>query len=615
MSEDKTVFYTSAPTGDLPTMLVGKVNLKPGAPQRRAPAPTPAATAPHDVDSRTILAPTPIDTPSASPWEPAPQGISGDSALEPDGIAGEQSDDVADYFADKEASDNFWDDFTLPPLDEVAPATAPAAPPGEDRNDSRAVATMLVDVDRSHPAFQQTRTPLPVGARLEKYEVTSCISDGGFALVYEAQHHLLESKVVVKENFPEPAGRLEDGTVVISKIYDDQAKNENLWNWFEYIFSREARALSRLRHENIVRLYDYARANNTHYIIMEHVDGDRLSDYARNLGPDLNEQRIRQITAELCKALDHIHASGLIHLDVKPANIIIERDSGRTTLVDFGSALAADDIAQYKPIVTPGYSPPELYGNATAPISAASDIYALGATLYSALTGNRPPDAQQRQNGEALAEIQMLINTRFRFSDRLYDTINRSLALDPAARPASAQDFYNSAFGAERPKISGYSPQPMGDRIFLSYRRGDKPHFTGRLLDRLSLRFGENNVFHDASSIEAGVDFWKEIRTQMSQCAVIVPVIGPDWLQLLKSRRKSGGGVTDYVTAELKTALDLNLPVIPVLVDGAAMPAKRHLPKEIRQIADLNAIMFNSAPAFHSGAENLIAAILAFLDE
>lgn len=608
MSDDKTVFYPSAPTGDLPTMLVGKVNLKG---KRSAAAPS------SDSDLPTLI-------PAAPGYEPAPAAPEGFGGMY-DGPMGITDDGPAapppsfDPFGARKKSDDLWgDDFDLGIADEPATRAAPqpAAPSTDEADDnSRAVATMLVGVDRSHPAFQQSRTPLPVGAKLEKYEMTRCISDGGFALVYEAQHRLLESKVIVKENFPEPAGRLKSGTVVISKIYEEATKNDNLWNWFEYIFSREARALSRLRHENIVRLYDYAKANNTHYIIMEHIDGDRLSDYARNLGADLNEQRIRQITCELCNALDHIHGKGLIHLDVKPANIIIERDSGRTALVDFGSALAADDIAQYNPIVTPGYSPPELYGGAQNDISPASDIYALGATLYSTLTGKRPPDAQQRENGEPLAEIQSLIATRFRFSDRLYDTINRSLALDPAARPTSAQDFYNSAFGAERPKIAGYSPEPMGSRIFLSYRRGDKPHFTGRLLDRLTLRFGEQNVFHDASSIEAGVDFWKEIRTQMSQCAVVVPVIGPDWLHLLKSRRKSGGAVTDYVTAELKTALDLNLPIIPVLVDGAAMPAKRHLPKEIRQIADLNAIMFNAAPAFHSGAENLIAAILAYLDE
>ncbi|MGH8881279.1 MAG: protein kinase domain-containing protein, partial [Stackebrandtia sp.] len=154
-------------------------------------------------------------------------------------------------------------------------------------------------------------------------------------------------------------------------------------------FRREARAVAALSHPNIAGVFDYGEDEGKHFIVMEHVPGRDLSQVIREDGP-LDSDRATSITAQVCDALGHAHAAGVIHRDVKPANIIVT-DDGRVKVTDFGIARAVGDTtltAAGSVLGTAHYVSPEQAGGER--VSGASDIYSLGIVLYEMLTGSVP---------------------------------------------------------------------------------------------------------------------------------------------------------------------------------------------------------------------------------
>jgi hypothetical protein len=146
-------------------------------------------------------------------------------------------------------------------------------------------------------------------------------------------------------------------------------------------------------------------------------------------------------------------------------------------------------------------------------------------------------------------------------------------------------------------------------RIFISYRRNDSIATAGHLHDRLVKEFSYNNVFMDVDSIPPGVDFVDHLRKQVSACDVLLAVIGPRWLDTKDTegkRRIQAQG--DFVQIEIASALARGVLVIPVLVDGASMPAADELPDALKSLATRNAIELRNTQ-FHSDADRLIGKI------
>jgi hypothetical protein len=128
-------------------------------------------------------------------------------------------------------------------------------------------------------------------------------------------------------------------------------------------------------------------------------------------------------------------------------------------------------------------------------------------------------------------------------------------------------------------------------RIFLCYRRADTAHVAGRLFDRLSDRYGSNNIFMDVDSIQPGVDFADAIERTLDECAVLLVLIGKAWLGDTRNGGRSRlDEATDVVRFEIASALRRGVRVIPVLVDGAEMPAARHIPPELAPLSRRNAV-------------------------
>src|SRR5918994_450607 len=125
-----------------------------------------------------------------------------------------------------------------------------------------------------------------------------------------------------------------------------------------------------------------------------------------------------------------------------------------------------------------------------------------------------------------------------------------------------------------------------GSRIFVSYRRDDARGDAGRLTDKLKFHFGDKQIFRDVEAIEAGVDFVEAINSAVSQCAVLLAIIGPNWLKVTDSQgRRRLDDRNDFVRLEIAAALQRNIRVVPVLVGGAVMPKAEDLPQGLESLA------------------------------
>lgn len=220
----------------------------------------------------------------------------------------------------------------------------------------------------------------------DRYEIEQLLGQGGFGAVYRARDNRLMQSVAIKETFDHAPGA-------------------------EHQFEFEARLLASLRHPALPAVSDHFVEQSAQYLVMEYVPGESLSAYlARQPERRLSEPEALRIIAPLLDALEymHSHAPPIIHRDIKPDNIRISPE-GAVYLVDFGLAKAYDPATKTTigaRAVTPGFSPLEQYGAGST--DACSDLYALGATLYTMLGGTEVPEAPQRALQDTLQPLRQV---------------------------------------------------------------------------------------------------------------------------------------------------------------------------------------------------------------
>jgi eukaryotic-like serine/threonine-protein kinase len=210
-----------------------------------------------------------------------------------------------------------------------------------------------------------------IGATLGgRYRLVELLGQGGMARIFRAHDNQLDRDVAVKILRPE-YGRDPD---------------------FGSRFRHEAQAAASLNHPNIVSVYDYGQDAAGPFIVMELVDGEDLASIIKRSGA-LPPRQAARITAETARALQAAHQRGIVHRDVKPGNIMIDRD-GRVKVTDFGIARAIAEAQMTLPGTTLGsvhyFSPEQARGDQATP---SSDVYSLGIVLYELLTGHRPWEA------------------------------------------------------------------------------------------------------------------------------------------------------------------------------------------------------------------------------
>jgi serine/threonine-protein kinase len=265
-----------------------------------------------------------------------------------------------------------------------------------------------------------------------RYKIVRHLARGGMAEVYVAEDQLLNRIVALKVLFPELAR-------------DDA---------FVERFRREARAAASLNHHNIVSVYDFGGDDDSWFIVMEYVEGRTLRDIIRDEGP-MDPARSAELAGEVAAALAAAHAEGIVHRDVKPANVLIAAGTGTVKVADFGIARAANVL---QGLTMPGtvlgtasYLSPEQASGAE--VDHRSDLYSLGMVLYEMLTGKAPftgdsPVAIAYQQLKATAPPPSTINPRV--PPALDAVVMKAMSKDPAARQASAEEMRDELLAIDR---------------------------------------------------------------------------------------------------------------------------------------------------------------------
>lgn len=159
-------------------------------------------------------------------------------------------------------------------------------------------------------------------------------------------------------------------------------------------------------------------------------------------------------------------------------------------------------------------------------------------------------------------------------------------------------------------------PVPAATRkegVFLSYRRDDSADVTGRIYDRLVQRFGKEQIFKDVDSIPLGVDFREHLGEVVGRCSVVLVVIGDRWLSAGSPGARRLDDAADFVRIEIESALERRIPVVPVLVRGAAIPGDTELPQSLRPLAYRNGLAVRADPDFHRDMDRLITGLQTHL--
>ncbi|MCO5166527.1 MAG: protein kinase [Planctomycetes bacterium] len=269
--------------------------------------------------------------------------------------------------------------------------------------------------ERRAPRAGVALVRLAPGAAVGPYVLEDLLGRGGMGAVYRARRRQDGARVALK---------------VMTGGSEDDARRA-------LRFQREAELAARLRHPGVVRVHDSGVAEGALYIAMDLIDGAPLAERVGRLAP----REAAGLVAQVARAVEHAHAHGVVHRDLKPDNVLVRRDDGRAVVTDFGLARADDGAALTRTgalVGTPYYMAPEQV--AGAPATPATDVHALGAVLYEALTGAPP------FRGDALAALMVAITEQVPappgrvvpgVDPALDEAVLAALHKDPAARPTA----------------------------------------------------------------------------------------------------------------------------------------------------------------------------------
>jgi len=245
----------------------------------------------------------------------------------------------------------------------------------------------------------------------DRYKILGILGQGGMSNVYLVEDQKLQSRWALKE---------------MLDVFPTQEKGEILEQ-----FKKEARILAGLKHPNLPRVFDYFEENNKHYLVMEYLEGLTLEEiFAKN--PVISPEKVLDWGIQLCDVLDSLHREGIIYRDLKPGNVLVDRNN-RVYLIDFGIArfFCGGKIHDTVIIGTPGFASPEHHGQAET--DARSDIFSLGATLHYLLTRVDPMHIPFlfKNPSEILPDL----------PNEFSEAIMKAVSMDPSERFQSAGEM------------------------------------------------------------------------------------------------------------------------------------------------------------------------------
>ncbi|MBA3478868.1 MAG: serine/threonine protein kinase, partial [Lautropia sp.] len=305
--------------------------------------------------------------------------------------------------------------------------------------------------------------PLQTGARLQEFEISTVIGQGGFGIVYLARDLSLQRSVAIKEYFPvHLAGRDVEGTV--RALTPGQAEVLELGR---RSFINEARMLARFKHTGLVEVLRFWEQNGTAYMAMPFYDGATLTQYLKRHPGVATEAWLRKTLKPLLEALGHMHQEDCFHRDVAPDNILILKD-GSAVLLDLGAArrVIANDAQAMTVMLKPGYAPIEQYSDDPRFRQGPwTDIYAMAAVFFFAVTGKAPPASASRVMRDSVSPLASVRPEGF--SESFLLAIDKGLSLQPDDRPRSIAEFGALLYAApQQPEEAAeltQAPRAAGD--------------------------------------------------------------------------------------------------------------------------------------------------------
>jgi serine/threonine protein kinase len=290
------------------------------------------------------------------------------------------------------------------------------------------------------------RSPLQLKPRTllrEQYLIGRALGDGGFGITYLSWDLGLESRLAIKEYMPNGvAGRSGGESKVVP--YTEQTKQEFEWGLDRFL--EEARTLKKFsNHPGIVAVDTVFKDNGTAYLVMEFLDGVTFEEFLARRGGKITFETAMRVVLPSMDALAAVHAEGILHRDISPDNIYLTR-AGKVKLIDFGAARNAlgQKSRNLSIILKEGYAPEEQY-RASGIQGPWTDVYAMAATLYHAITGRIPQPALDRQ---AQDKLQWPSQMQIQIEPRVEAALMKALSIKASDRFQSMEDFKAALTGS-----------------------------------------------------------------------------------------------------------------------------------------------------------------------
>lgn len=284
-----------------------------------------------------------------------------------------------------------------------------------------------------------------VGLYNNRYVIGTCIGFGGFGITYKAWDNVLETVVAVKEYYPTGLVQRVPGKPQVI-IYIGESKEEYMQGLERFL--DEAKNMAKfVDNPNIVHVDAFFEENNTAYLVMEYLPGMTLKSYLKSKGGRIGCEEVIPIADAVITALKEIHAGGIIHRDISPDNIMLCND-GRIKLLDFGAARFSDaDQERTRSIILkPGFAPPEQY-QAKSKQGPWTDIYALCATVYRAITGVLPDESVNRVIEDT---VQSPIQIYSDIPERISNTVMKGMSIYPEIRFSNVDELKKALDGEKK---------------------------------------------------------------------------------------------------------------------------------------------------------------------
>ena len=349
-----------------------------------------------------------------------------------------------------------------------------------------------------------------------KYRIERVLGQGGFGNTYVGYNTEFEETVAIKEFFMKGVTERDETTCVVSV---SNADNVQQFEEQREKFKKEARRLRKLKNKHIVKVHDLFEENGTAYYVMDFIDGESLAEKMKKSGSPLNETEVCNILNQVLDALKEVHQSEIWHLDLKPGNIMLDKN-GTAYLIDFGASKQIRSNGSMTTSTalcyTPGYAPNEQVGQMFDRFGPWTDIYALGATVYNLLTNKKPPMAIDiEEDEEDVFDFPIGVSVNMR------KLVAWMMQPKRKARPQSVDDILLKQSSSEEKREKSQSEQHT-EEMFLSdsMLNDEETLLVGREVRRignanavdlgLSVLWADCNVGGDSDSPIGGLYGWAD---------------------------------------------------------------------------------------------------------